>query len=148
MGDLEILQWVALKQTCVCVKCECKVTSKSKVVPAHSLKECRQVAKIQLHWALYRRTVASWMHWLIAPRKGGPGTFNIKGYVGLRASLDVLERKQVCFLYLVLNPRWSSPQHIHYVWLLSQNQVGTVFWICLWNTLFNGILSAAETMQL
>ena len=54
MGNHETLQWIALKQTCVCVKCECKLTSEGKVVPAHILKECRQGAKTQLHEALYR----------------------------------------------------------------------------------------------
>jgi len=56
MGDHEILQWVALKQTCVRAKCECKVRSEGKVVTAQIMKECRQGAKIQLHWALYRGT--------------------------------------------------------------------------------------------
>jgi len=56
MGDHEILQWVALKQTCVCVTYECKVTSIGKTVSAHIMKECRQTAKIQFHWALYRGT--------------------------------------------------------------------------------------------
>ena len=32
MGDHEILQWVALKQTCVHAKRECKETSEDKVV--------------------------------------------------------------------------------------------------------------------
>ena len=49
------------------------------------------------------------MNWLIAPRKGASGTYKIRGYVGPRAGLDVLEKKQACFLYLALSPRWSSP---------------------------------------
>ena len=45
-GDHEILQWAALKQTCVRAKRECKVTSEDKVVTAQIMKECRQGAKI------------------------------------------------------------------------------------------------------
>jgi len=48
------------------------------------------------------------MYWLNVPRKGAPGTSKIKGYVGSRAGLDVLEKKQICFLYLALSPRWPS----------------------------------------
>jgi hypothetical protein len=37
MGDHELLQWVALKQTSVCVNSECKLASKGKA-PAHIMK--------------------------------------------------------------------------------------------------------------